>query len=676
MANLNSQFNSSVRSGVAPLTVNFTNISTGPYTSVVWDFGDGSRSTQINPSHQFISDNTYTVTLTIKDELNGDSESSTSISVFPESSETDATDQQGLFTTKRLSTGQINVSRVVSNSSTFTSNLPIDSTPDGSDFFPDSVSTYNYQCGIVAESMSGGTTVRLDHTFFGDYTGWFFLDTALQSDGEDARYGYISIAQDVYNNPTPTSESLAVNMYEIFSGGPEGRGLTTYKIVSISTGTNTMVLDRPAPNVALNIDPAIASAFCPSMAYTRATNAAGDLLWSGNETSSIRRPAMTRMCVDSLDTLDASSLSHSSGTSKGMQSFFGAGSDSGEAFSMNWMGHATTDETESLTPGSVSVDYPFVLWHKKRTCGLNLYDIAGETMIDEDSGLSFRYLRGGSTLDDHIFGKVFHTKKMWIITDQEMLAATQFNSNRNWTFPEPEISTLSTTTGVSDIGVTYYVTYRLREDGTPSSGGTSFGLGNAGLDPLHCRYVKAINVANATTLLQISADASKWYNTDSTNLSGFTVGNVDVIVGTGLTSTNYPDPDSFKYSAVTTSYGDLQNGVAVPNYVDLSLPYTLDDGFVSGNTDMHFGIEDIGLFKLTSTAQAVTYKMSTTCVAKNTEFNTTQNPTHALSDSESVYITEVALYNENNELLMVGKLNKPIEKNDKKFVTIKMELDL
>lgn len=46
----------------APLTVNFTNTSLGA-TAAAWDFGDGTTSTQLNPSHTYTSMGTYTVRL-------------------------------------------------------------------------------------------------------------------------------------------------------------------------------------------------------------------------------------------------------------------------------------------------------------------------------------------------------------------------------------------------------------------------------------------------------------------------------------------------------------------------------------------------------------------------------------------------------------------------------------
>jgi PKD repeat protein len=50
-------------SGVAPLTVVFTDTSTGTPTSWQWNFGDGTGSTTHNPTHIYTALGTYTVTL-------------------------------------------------------------------------------------------------------------------------------------------------------------------------------------------------------------------------------------------------------------------------------------------------------------------------------------------------------------------------------------------------------------------------------------------------------------------------------------------------------------------------------------------------------------------------------------------------------------------------------------
>jgi len=57
-------FTASATSGPAPLTVNFTDRSTGSPTSWSWSFGDGQSSTTRNPTHVYANAGSYTVSLT------------------------------------------------------------------------------------------------------------------------------------------------------------------------------------------------------------------------------------------------------------------------------------------------------------------------------------------------------------------------------------------------------------------------------------------------------------------------------------------------------------------------------------------------------------------------------------------------------------------------------------
>ena len=73
-------FTATPTTGVAPLTVNFSDTSTGGPTSWRWDFGDGQGSTAQNPSHVYSSPGTFTVTLTASN-ADGSSTASRQISV-------------------------------------------------------------------------------------------------------------------------------------------------------------------------------------------------------------------------------------------------------------------------------------------------------------------------------------------------------------------------------------------------------------------------------------------------------------------------------------------------------------------------------------------------------------------------------------------------------------------
>ena len=58
-------FTAAPREGDAPLNVSFTDLSAGGPSVWSWDFGDGTRSAEQNPAHQYITPGSYTVTLTV-----------------------------------------------------------------------------------------------------------------------------------------------------------------------------------------------------------------------------------------------------------------------------------------------------------------------------------------------------------------------------------------------------------------------------------------------------------------------------------------------------------------------------------------------------------------------------------------------------------------------------------
>jgi PKD repeat protein len=66
------QFTAYPQDGEAPLAVTFLDLSWGYPTSRVWDFGDGTGSTEINPVHVYEKPGKYTVTLTVTNDAGSD----------------------------------------------------------------------------------------------------------------------------------------------------------------------------------------------------------------------------------------------------------------------------------------------------------------------------------------------------------------------------------------------------------------------------------------------------------------------------------------------------------------------------------------------------------------------------------------------------------------------------
>lgn len=61
-------FNSDIKEGFEPLTVKFTDLSTGNPTKWLWDFGDGSKATQKDPVHKYLFKGKYSVSLTCEND--------------------------------------------------------------------------------------------------------------------------------------------------------------------------------------------------------------------------------------------------------------------------------------------------------------------------------------------------------------------------------------------------------------------------------------------------------------------------------------------------------------------------------------------------------------------------------------------------------------------------------
>ncbi|MCX6683861.1 MAG: PKD domain-containing protein, partial [Methanoregula sp.] len=79
MPPLTAKFTADPKSGIAPLVVKFTDMSTGSPESWTWDFGDGSTSTGPNPVHAFTTAGAFDVTLTVTRGMNKDSATQTII---------------------------------------------------------------------------------------------------------------------------------------------------------------------------------------------------------------------------------------------------------------------------------------------------------------------------------------------------------------------------------------------------------------------------------------------------------------------------------------------------------------------------------------------------------------------------------------------------------------------
>lgn len=629
MANLASQFNASLRSGVVPMTVNFTNTSTGPFTSVRWDFGDGGQSSEINPSHQFTSDGVYQIKLVVYDANSGTSESMTTIAVYPNDNYTTGnTTQQALFTSKRFGVGQVAVKKTLVNGSAVSTQFPLSSATGA---FATTLTAYETMNTL---QISGSSDYVLKYNSANAaYVG--IGDGITQ--GKDVYIGFFM--------HTGTTANAASSGHQMF----------IYK--AVSRNTDLVTVDRPVVNI---------SGTTPGFAGFYFTNVEGELSPGCSIHGLHGAPA-----TDSANKFEYLSIYPSDPRTSGTFNYFSEDHGNGETTLFIMPTSVDFDTVERWKVGSTYLKLPYLLWHSKSTAGIELVDDT-EVYRDPDNNLLYTnlYIVNIGT----VVGRVFHEKKLITIDNQELIAALCYTSNRSYTLYDPVVTTTSTADGTGGFqsGVTYFVTYGLSDPVTAEYGNSAY----FGSDyPMHCRHYQTITPPISGNKLRIQSTRSLWHTTSRLTGAdtGFTATLVHVFIGSGTTS---------EISGVTTWHEYTLPGGTVDLYTGLDIPYpsaaktTPVSIPYSGSSNLKFGQDPLIIGYFSALSQSTIYKMSATCVAKNNEFNTTQNPTFDETLNESVYITEVALYNENNELLMTGKLNTPIEKNDKKFVTIKMDLDL
>ena len=93
-----------------------------------------------------------------------------------------------------------------------------------------------------------------------------------------------------------------------------------------------------------------------------------------------------------------------------------------------------------------------------------------------------------------------------------------------------------------------------------------------------------------------------------------------------------------------------------------------------------------GSFALSFKNEHFIYENEVRCTVKESEFNLSYNPSLQTGSFGDVYnfvtgsnfnpyVTTLGLYNDNNELLAVAKLNKPLKKDFTKELLLRIKLD-
>ena len=298
-----------------------------------------------------------------------------------------------------------------------------------------------------------------------------------------------------------------------------------------------------------------------------------------------------------------------------------------------------------------------------------------------------------------VVGRVYPQLKTIVIHDDEIVAATSYKSNRNWTLPELSATIASpsggTSNGILPINNTIYLTYALINDAT--TGMTT---------SLPCqKYVKLTNETNTAKDVAFKINQTdllpfmrKTENSDYDGL-GFYAKNFKLLYQIVSDPTARPDAGSWKeYDFTSTSITGVINETINPKLLETQTPETI--GFVldslkdaSANTFdlisllnlapnmipnmLQFGDERFFYGNLNAYIGATVYKTIFNLNVNSSMFNATTNPTRSLDSTTNppnIKISEVGIYDTNKNLVCVGKVSTPITLASN-TITIELSMD-
>jgi hypothetical protein len=147
---------------------------------------------------------------------------------------------------------------------------------------------------------------------------------------------------------------------------------------------------------------------------------------------------------------------------------------------------------------------------------------------------------------------------------------------------------------------------------------------------------------------------------------------------------------------IPVGYVALDKGFLVLTHPDIvdNIPWnqglqlytnTVNTGSTSATTNVYF--TDTSVSEATFNDISINFRTSVVCLALPTEFVFSTNPSWNLQYNldelnngtngfDPVQVTEIGLYNKNNELIAVAKLDRPVEKTYTNLITFNLDIDV
>lgn len=300
---------------------------------------------------------------------------------------------------------------------------------------------------------------------------------------------------------------------------------------------------------------------------------------------------------------------------------------------------------------------------------------------------------------EKVVGRVFPQLKSVVLNDDEIVAATSYKSNRNWTLPPLKAKLVASasgaTGGVLATNKTMYLTYTF--ENTTGTGLTT---------TLPCQYYTKIeNNTSSTKDIEFNIDGldllpyMRKEEKGTYDGMGFSARGFKVLYQIVDNSTDRPLSNAWKvYDFTSTAITSGATETIDPKLLEIQNPTTngfLIDGTVSGASTtfsiidslsmadnnspdtLQFGDERFFYGNLQTYIGATIFKTIFNINISADDFKTTSNITRpdSLTSAPDIRVTEVGIYDSDNALVMIGKLSKPVKLTAGNTVMLELAID-
>lgn len=500
-----------------------------------------------------------------------------------------------------------------------------------------------------------------------------------------------------------------------------------YKIQSfsgtVSANTLTVEVDRSLPDFSYNISPNLAEVYIYPHGNLLFDNGlySGGTVWNMNNVWTYNMPGID-------ESLDEGFFNYGSESFVGSKEYYGYTTEKQRDFTttiinpeddieelsfceyvnsisiLHYSNFVTCENQPELVYGqkfyvdtdlgeSPVVKMPTIMWHKNPTSGTTIganFVAFGEekfvTLNGDPTEISYYDLIEENEVQEtnpHVVGRVFHNLQTITIDDQELVAAMSYKSNRNWTLPTLNFGTETATDGLFSLTQDVFVTYMFE-----SSSGYTTSLPNQNIVCVSFSDDCGPDAVRKNLKLTFPLGELPYMN-----LPGGLGWYADIlkVLVQRVPKGQLPNSDEWREIDLTSminnhNVGDridplnLQNTVftvtnTLYNSANIfSLRDYIDIPQIGETNILQFGDEQFFYGNIESAGVITKYRTQFDFVIPPNQWNFSQNPTFPNS-GKNVHISEIGIYDNQGNLVAIGKYIIPIEKTNTTTIILEVALD-